>query len=81
VWLLVVGLTGVGAALDGGTYARTTWLPRKNPPLVRAVSGDCGTSVAMIEKHYGRWLNSDDQQLALLTASKFRKAGPKAGAG
>jgi integrase len=28
----------------------------------------CGTSVEMIEKHYGKWMDGDDGQLALLTA-------------
>jgi integrase len=37
----------------------------------------CGTSVAMIEKHYGRWMHSDDAQLAILTAAEPRGATGK----
>jgi len=58
----------------------TLGVPVSNPPTVIAVNIEwlaeyCGTSVAMIEKHYGRYIKSDSrEQLAARGKSRARSS-------
>jgi integrase len=56
--------TFISAALARG--ARVKW-----------VATYCGTSIAMIEKHYSKWLEGDAGQLALLTEAGTPSPRPK----
>ena len=82
-------LSATGIRPRGFYSTRDTFISRalERGAKIKWLADYCGTSVEMIEKHYAKWLQGDDEQLRLLggdigpspVAASNRAGGPISG--